>query len=70
MVVFYHLSFFQKISFFMFWAIYAPCFQAEMFIGLLLRAMKNDVNLKRVSAFAKRVLQVKAPSSHSVWLFL
>ncbi|KAJ0006992.1 hypothetical protein Pint_29299 [Pistacia integerrima] len=31
---------------------------AEMFIGLLLRAMKNDVNLKRVAAFAKRVLQV------------
>lgn len=32
--------------------------QAEMFIGLLLRAMKSDVNLKRVAAFAKRVLQV------------
>lgn len=30
----------------------------EMFIGLLLRAMKNDLNLKRVSAFAKRLLQV------------
>ncbi|KAL7180544.1 hypothetical protein ACSBR1_043694 [Camellia fascicularis] len=30
----------------------------EMFIGLLLRAMKNDINLKRVSAFAKRLLQV------------
>jgi ribosome biogenesis protein MAK21 len=29
-----------------------------MFIGLLLRAMKSDVNLKRVAAFAKRVLQV------------
>lgn len=29
-----------------------------MFIGLLLRAMKNDVNLKRVAAFAKRILQV------------
>lgn len=36
----------------------ALVFQAEMFIGLLLRAMKNDVNLKRVSAFSKRVLQV------------
>ncbi|CAI9114481.1 OLC1v1015212C1 [Oldenlandia corymbosa var. corymbosa] len=30
----------------------------EMFIGLLLRAMKNDINLKRVAAFAKRLLQV------------
>lgn len=30
----------------------------EMFIGLLLRAIKSDVNLKRVSAFAKRLLQV------------
>lgn len=30
----------------------------EMFIGLLLRAMKNDVNLKRVAAFSKRLLQV------------
>ncbi|KAK2997111.1 hypothetical protein RJ639_025401 [Escallonia herrerae] len=29
----------------------------EMFIGLLLRAMKSDINLKRVSAFAKRLLQ-------------
>ncbi|KFK41662.1 hypothetical protein AALP_AA2G156700 [Arabis alpina] len=32
--------------------------KAEMFIGLLLRAMKNDINLKRVAAFSKRVLQV------------
>uniref|UniRef100_A0A803PCQ3 CCAAT-binding factor domain-containing protein n=1 Tax=Cannabis sativa TaxID=3483 RepID=A0A803PCQ3_CANSA len=32
--------------------------KAEMFIGLLLRAMKSDVNLKRVAAFAKRVMQV------------
>ncbi|KAL3528550.1 hypothetical protein ACH5RR_007872 [Cinchona calisaya] len=30
----------------------------EMFIGLLLRAMKNDINLKRVAAFSKRLLQV------------
>lgn len=30
----------------------------EMFIGLLLRAMKNDVNVKRVSTFSKRLLQV------------
>lgn len=30
----------------------------EMFIGLLLRAMKSDLNLKRVCAFAKRLLQV------------
>lgn len=29
-----------------------------MFIGLLLRAMKNDVNVKRVAAFSKRLLQV------------
>lgn len=33
-------------------------FQAEMFIGLLLKAMKNDVNSKRVAAYAKRILQV------------
>ncbi|KAL2933089.1 CCAAT/enhancer-binding protein zeta [Bienertia sinuspersici] len=32
--------------------------KAEMFIGLLLRAMKGDVNLKRVAAFSKRLLQV------------
>ncbi|KAF7136141.1 hypothetical protein RHSIM_Rhsim08G0242500 [Rhododendron simsii] len=30
----------------------------EMFIGLLLRAMKSDVNLKRISGFSKRLLQV------------
>ncbi|KAJ0075194.1 hypothetical protein Patl1_33792 [Pistacia atlantica] len=42
---------------------------AEMFIGLLLRAMKNDVNLKRVAAFAKRVLQVNAASSYSCVAF-
>ncbi|XP_076913735.1 protein SLOW WALKER 2-like [Bidens hawaiensis] len=30
----------------------------ELFIGLLLRAMKNDLNLKRVAAFAKRLLQI------------
>jgi len=30
----------------------------EMFIGLLLRAMKSDINLKRISAFSKRLLQV------------
>lgn len=29
-----------------------------MFIGLLLKAMKSDVNVKRVAAFAKRVMQV------------
>ncbi|KAF3451979.1 hypothetical protein FNV43_RR08075 [Rhamnella rubrinervis] len=32
--------------------------KAEMFIGLLLRSMKSDVNLKRVAAFAKRLMQV------------
>lgn len=30
-----------------------------MFIALLLRAMKNDINIKRVAAFAKRLLQVR-----------
>ncbi|XP_077240901.1 CCAAT-binding factor [Tasmannia lanceolata] len=30
----------------------------EMFLGLLFKAMKSDVNLKRVSAFSKRLLQV------------
>ncbi|KAF7843646.1 CCAAT/enhancer-binding protein zeta [Senna tora] len=32
--------------------------KAKMFIGLLLRAMKRDMNLKRVAAFSKRLLQV------------
>ncbi|GAV61402.1 CBF domain-containing protein [Cephalotus follicularis] len=32
--------------------------KAEMFIGLVLRAMKSDINLKRVAAFSKRLLQV------------
>ncbi|KAL5579637.1 hypothetical protein UlMin_012079 [Ulmus minor] len=32
--------------------------KAKMFIGLILRAMKSDVNLKRVAAFAKRLMQV------------
>ncbi|XP_078148825.1 protein SLOW WALKER 2-like isoform X1 [Carex rostrata] len=30
----------------------------ELFIGLLTKAMKNDINLKRVAAFSKRLLQV------------
>ncbi|KAJ4837547.1 hypothetical protein Tsubulata_028098, partial [Turnera subulata] len=38
--------------------VFSNAYGAEMFIGLLLRAMKNDINLKRVSAFAKRLLQV------------
>lgn len=29
-----------------------------MFIALLLRAMKRDINIKRVAAFSKRLLQV------------
>lgn len=29
-----------------------------MFIALVLRAMKNDINIKRVAAFSKRLLQV------------
>ncbi|KAI9119728.1 hypothetical protein K1719_009117 [Acacia pycnantha] len=32
--------------------------KVEMFVGLILRAMKRDVNLKRVAAFSKRLLQV------------
>ncbi|KAH1149412.1 hypothetical protein GLYMA_16G012100v4 [Glycine max] len=32
--------------------------KAEMFIALLLRAMKRDINLKRVAAFSKRLLQI------------
>ncbi|WCJ33430.1 CCAAT-binding factor [Euphorbia peplus] len=32
--------------------------KAKMFIALVMRAMKSDVNLKRVSAFSKRLLQV------------
>ncbi|KAK7349332.1 hypothetical protein VNO77_06613 [Canavalia gladiata] len=32
--------------------------KAEMFIALLLRAMKRDINLKRVTAFSKRLLQI------------
>ncbi|KAI4353552.1 hypothetical protein L6164_002492 [Bauhinia variegata] len=32
--------------------------KAKMFVGLLLRAMKRDLNLKRVAAFSKRLLQV------------
>ncbi|KAL6568326.1 hypothetical protein OROHE_004010 [Orobanche hederae] len=30
----------------------------EMFIALILRAMKNDINIKRIAAFSKRLLQV------------
>ncbi|PKU66643.1 CCAAT/enhancer-binding protein zeta isoform X1 [Dendrobium catenatum] len=30
----------------------------EMFLGLLVKAMKNDINLRRVSAFSKRLIQV------------
>ncbi|XP_057981919.1 protein SLOW WALKER 2 [Malania oleifera] len=37
--------------------------KAKMFIGLLLRAMKSDVNLKRVAAFSKRLLQVALQQS-------
>ncbi|XP_038990337.1 CCAAT/enhancer-binding protein zeta [Phoenix dactylifera] len=29
----------------------------EMFLGLLVKAMKNDINLKRVAAFSKRLMQ-------------
>ncbi|WCJ32983.1 CCAAT/enhancer-binding protein zeta [Euphorbia peplus] len=32
--------------------------KVQMFIALVMRAMKSDVNLKRVSAFSKCLLQV------------
>ncbi|XP_010033666.2 CCAAT/enhancer-binding protein zeta [Eucalyptus grandis] len=47
--------------------------KAEMFIGLLLRVMKSDVNLKRVAAFSKRLLQValqQPPQYACGYLFL
>ncbi|XP_056176264.1 protein SLOW WALKER 2 [Syzygium oleosum] len=47
--------------------------KAKMFIGLLLRAMKSDVNLKRVAAFSKRLLQValqQPPQYACGYLFL
>ncbi|KAK8961620.1 hypothetical protein KSP40_PGU009186 [Platanthera guangdongensis] len=34
----------------------------EMFLGLMAKAMKNDLNLKRVSAFSKRLMQ-----DHRTW---
>jgi hypothetical protein len=37
---------------------YVCIFQPELFLGLLVKAMKNDVILKRVAAFSKRLLQV------------
>lgn len=40
-----------------------------MFIGLLLKAMKSDVNVKRVAAFAKRVMQVIRNCTFSVIFF-
>lgn len=40
-----------------------------MFIALLLRAMKRDVNLKRVAAFSKRLLQVII-KLHFLYVFL
>ncbi|KAF8011279.1 hypothetical protein BT93_J1784 [Corymbia citriodora subsp. variegata] len=47
--------------------------KAELFIGLLLRVMKSDVNLKRVAAFSKRLLQValqQPPQYACGYLFL
>ncbi|EOA34544.1 hypothetical protein CARUB_v10022090mg [Capsella rubella] len=47
--------------------------KAEMLIGLLLRAMKNDINVKRVAAFAKRLVQValqQPPQYACAYLFL
>ena len=40
-----------------------------MFIGLLIRAMKSDLNLKRVAAFAKRVMQVLMNCILALWGF-
>ncbi|XP_051135888.1 protein SLOW WALKER 2 [Andrographis paniculata] len=39
----------------------------EMFIALILRVMKNDINIMRVAAFAKRLLQValQLPPQHT-----
>ncbi|KAL8529446.1 hypothetical protein ACS0TY_006758 [Phlomoides rotata] len=39
-------------------AIYELNNPEEMFFALLLSAMKNDINVKRVAAFSKRLLQV------------
>ncbi|KAK9282464.1 hypothetical protein L1049_005382 [Liquidambar formosana] len=45
--------------------------KVEMFIGLLLRAMKSDINLKRVSAFSKRLLQASIEMCFcSAWFFV
>lgn len=33
--------------------------QAEMFLGLTYKAIKSDIDSKRMAAFAKRLLQVK-----------
>ena len=51
------------------WKAYLCKFQAEMFIGLLIRAMKSDLNLKRVAAFAKRVMQVLMNCILALWVF-
>ena len=55
-----------------YWALYSKLLlhaamnssKAELFIELLLRATKSNVNLKWVSAFSKRVLQVALQQSH------
>ncbi|KAI5389962.1 hypothetical protein KIW84_075324 [Lathyrus oleraceus] len=39
--------------------------KAEMFIALILRAVKRDVNIKRVAAFSKRLLQNTALQNES-----
>jgi hypothetical protein len=49
-----HLS----VSLYFIWFIMSYIFQPELFLGLLVKAMKNDVMLKRVAAFSKRLLQV------------
>ena len=49
--------------------------QAEMFLNLLFKALKEDIDVKRMAAFAKRLTQVflivtlycaKGPSSSSL----
>ncbi|WCJ35106.1 CCAAT/enhancer-binding protein zeta [Euphorbia peplus] len=47
--------------------------KVEMFISLVMRATKSDVNLKRLSAFSKRLFQValqQPPQLACGYLFL
>lgn len=44
--------------------------QAEMFLGLIYKALKSDVDTRRISAFAKRLIQVRISSIESKMLDL